>query len=667
MELTTENGSMILPEDFSFEIEVNNPFFSDEGTTSVPATLPAVLENLLNTGHPERPGRATRHIRTIPATLRHGIFSRKCNMIVDGAGKEDGISCSLAFNESEMYSSIKEKKLKDVFSDKVYIPQGVTNPIKDILYDEVYCVTEASKGLDFTIFPVAVDKTDDGTYMMLNQPSGSTFLSGERDISYPDETIHVPAGYGVTPFLWLHRFITLTFELLGYKIRRNDFTEEPFDKLVLLNSCSDTLCGSLAIRYKDLVPSITVEEMIVWLKDKFGATVSMDRGYIDVVLMQKCLGASPDLDLTQYVRDEIKLTYPESSRVVLSCDTSLDGAEPSVETLSKFKKKYPSIKKILLNATPANGIYLKPQLGQFVQVSGYSAADPDSYDETFRGSNCFTYDRDNSEGTDSHETDDKYTPMALVGSRLMPYVGDRLHFNTSIKGEEEDADQPVMVCWMFQSGGKAFGSTQPYDIDGNKMQYKVIISGFELTEDYPELTPEGLYPYCWQRYNEILLNSAPEIKAQIDMPLPVILSLDIMTPKLMKGQKVMIKSFSYTIGNDGTKCGECTLQLIPAYVDAVIDEPIDLVESIVRWVLYDGRQKAINEKAAANEYLVVSYQLTVTDDYTDYSSSDAPDYRPETVGVIEKYRIREGSLRITDAKPSTRYYNITWEEYFISK
>ena len=114
MKLITEKGELPLPTDFSFEIEVNNPFFSDEGTASVPATIPATGNVFRILSHPERPGRSKRHIRTVPAMLQHGMFQRKCNMMVDSCSRDEGISVSLAFTESELYTSVKDRQLKEL-------------------------------------------------------------------------------------------------------------------------------------------------------------------------------------------------------------------------------------------------------------------------------------------------------------------------------------------------------------------------------------------------------------------------------------------------------------------------------------------------------------------------------------------------------------------------
>ena len=106
MKLMTEKGELPLPEDFSFEIESNNPLFSDEGTASVPATIPPDDDAFDLLSRPERPGRSHRHVRIVPAMLQHGLFQRRCNMLIDTCSHEEGMSVTLAFSESEMYSRI---------------------------------------------------------------------------------------------------------------------------------------------------------------------------------------------------------------------------------------------------------------------------------------------------------------------------------------------------------------------------------------------------------------------------------------------------------------------------------------------------------------------------------------------------------------------------------
>ena len=77
MKLTIGTGELSLPEDFTFEIESNHPFFSDEGTASVPVTIPASPENLKLLGYPEDPHSPRRHVREQMAHLTAGTFRRR--------------------------------------------------------------------------------------------------------------------------------------------------------------------------------------------------------------------------------------------------------------------------------------------------------------------------------------------------------------------------------------------------------------------------------------------------------------------------------------------------------------------------------------------------------------------------------------------------------------
>ena len=58
MKLTTRNGEIDLPGDFSFNMERSNPLLLDEGDSSVPATLPSSSRNLAAIDHRERIDRA---------------------------------------------------------------------------------------------------------------------------------------------------------------------------------------------------------------------------------------------------------------------------------------------------------------------------------------------------------------------------------------------------------------------------------------------------------------------------------------------------------------------------------------------------------------------------------------------------------------------------------
>lgn len=109
MKLETQRGELMLPDGFTFEIQVTNPLFSNDGAASIATTLPATNENCKILGRPERLARSQKPVRTFPAILRHGVFQKKCSMIIGGCSRAEGIETTLAFHESELYSEFKGK------------------------------------------------------------------------------------------------------------------------------------------------------------------------------------------------------------------------------------------------------------------------------------------------------------------------------------------------------------------------------------------------------------------------------------------------------------------------------------------------------------------------------------------------------------------------------
>ena len=77
MKLVTENGELTLPTNFSFEIEQNSAFFSEEGAASIAATIPATPGDQAKLGFPGRIARKNRYVNSFPATIQKGIFQKK--------------------------------------------------------------------------------------------------------------------------------------------------------------------------------------------------------------------------------------------------------------------------------------------------------------------------------------------------------------------------------------------------------------------------------------------------------------------------------------------------------------------------------------------------------------------------------------------------------------
>jgi hypothetical protein len=654
MKLETQNGELILPNGFAFDIHVSNPIFSNEGASSIATTLPATNENCRILDRPERLARSRKPVRKFPAVLNHGTFQKKCSMIIAGYNSSKGIEASLAFHESELYADFKGKDMKDIFETLSVSSDDFNLTSLDSLMEDLYSryYTSSEIHTNFAIFPVGIEKSDDDM-KALNEVSSSGFVYANRTIISGEDSVRVPAGYGVSPFLWLHRAVRLIFELSGYNVIRNDFESEPFSKIVLVNTCSDTFCKGPKITFRDLVPSVKVEDFILWLYDRFGAVVAANGKSVRVILQQMAFASQYDQDLSCHLRGTPAISYPISSRIVLKCDTSLESAEPPAESLLLFRTQHSVVRSKLIGEDPeANGVIFIKQLGQYYLHK--------TFNDTSLGSNCFPYDRDNSEDSEEYSAADRFLPETVKDELLMPYAGNRVHHNTNVANQSDEVEQPIQICYAIWDSGRWFGTTQQYDYAGNQIVYGD-------NDILPVLTPEGLYPLCWAKYNEILLNAAPQITAQIDYPAAMLMSMDICTPKLLNGVKVMIESFSYQISSSGIKCGTSVMRILPSYKNQLTDDVIEFSEGSFVWVIINTKYDELNKLVIGRQ----DYNIIGEDRLTDYTQDDAPVYAPAASGIIAKHRTRRVDIELVirgiDEDTPIGQRQITYEEYFISR
>ena len=657
MKIILEDGVLDLPEGFSFEIEHHHPFYSDEGTASIPATLPATPNNLTLLSRPESFQRSKRFIREKEALLESGSFRKKCTILIESAS-DKSISASLALQESEMYAAAQDKKLKDILADIYY---GMTKINITTPY-EIYTGTHRNNWYlnDVALFPVAADMDPDkGTAFIINNPSSGTIVDSARTVTIGDSKVSVPEGYGVAPYLYLWAAIQYTFEQLGYTVKTNDFkTETYFRHLVLLHDLADVCCETYDLdflwtfHYSDLVPDITVGEFITWLHDKFGAIVTHDSGVVEILLFSpRSKNVPPDLDLTEYTREGITVTYPEPQGLRLSMETSIERAEPAAESMEDLRILFENCGNAAsYDAITGSGLFFVPPLGQYFFSDGNGNI-------SLLGSEAFPYSRKASPAECMEiSTADEFVPMVRFNDMYMPYIGQRQH--KYIGAGDPAPAQPIKICYAHFSGGVFQGSTNTYGKSGSVIS---AVSGATSPVRFPSLTPEGLRTW-WEVMETCLLNSAPVLEAEMDIPISVVLSTDLTTPKLLKGARVIITDMTFTVGESDIAHAVATLQVLPQYSDLLTSPKIVFgtayswkVES-TRW-LYDG-----------GAYTVIS-----TDGLTDYTEDDAPDYKPGSVGV--KVKVRQRWLKYRYYKKIKKWWGTSsteytgthkWEEYFIS-
>lgn len=590
MKLTTEKGPLDLPQGYGITMRRTNPFLSDEGDASIPATLPSSTRNLANLGHPERFDSDLIPNNKISAILEIGPVQKHGKLVIDTAHRHDGIDASFAIDNSEFYVTAKNRSLKEILSSYSVEFESIREACLHM--EDVY------KGLhpdeDYVIFPVAVspyEEKDVKTYQYNNEiviENGNHALQyGIRNVHEGGDTVEVQEGYGVAPFLKLSRLVEILFETLGYTIKENCLTGWRFERMAVVHNCSDCLIQS-TLHYKDLVPSMTLSEFLTWLLAKFHVqpVVDSESKEVRIMSMESLLSDGADKDLSDLADGGFTVQLNPSSRVVLVPTNTIEGTEPAAETFDKLIEKYRGYYEI--NESEYASLYtnypdfhgclvMRKATGEFYALE----ADRPMFVQSFikrLGSNHFPYDRGNSENKEEFSQQDSM-PLMVEGAYdkgFVPYIGERKHAHSTYNGGNTDLDQDLIVVQAVTDNRLCYlttGTTQPYIPLPNGNDF--VNLGFGTT-------PHALYQNCWKRYNEVLLNRASHLTGRMKFSIADFLGLDVAKTKVANGQKLLTVSMEGSLGGRFSLV-ESEYILLKNYPDAIADTPIMPSDHLLDW------------------------------------------------------------------------------------
>lgn len=595
MKLSVEKGELTLPDNFSFEVEQHNAFFSEEGSQSIPATIPATPSDQAKLGFPCRLGRRNRFVNAFPAILSHGAFEKAGTLLVSSADSRS-ITCSLAVEASDFYSRYKDRPLREIFAEKVL----TTYSTPSAWYTWLFSVYTGAVDSDFRVFPVAVNYDAEHGYQLNNEPvetQGSSVwpLAHEvRLVREGEDEVSVPDGYGIAPYLKLWKFLEYIFTLNGYTVGRNCFrTDSRLSGLVLLHNCADVICNG-KIDYSDLVPDVAVSDILEWMNSKFHAQIAVHPAQkaVDILLLESILTAPFDDNLTGQQLERLTYSFSRSSRVVMTPSTSIEGAEPAADTLQALLEKYGSAKactesEFYAVSTPC--LVLRLATGTYYEVHiGYRQAGRTGqtmYKKVAIGSNQMRYDRQNAEGSEEFSPADVIAPMVAVSDKhiVAPYVGSRIHRNTSYNGKEEDDSQAIIIAdyagLSVSSGASSwadgkyyYATTQKYDNIGEVRPGKIGLSPEELIREFFHL------------YGTMLLNNTIQVSGEFLLSASDLMSFNMYAPKLLDGQTLLPTYLRYEVGKQ-TRCLELRCLLIKEFDDGQEDVPIVFPEPEFEWAV----------------------------------------------------------------------------------
>lgn len=353
LEIKTKGEAVDLPSGFSIEIEDSNPIFNDIGSQSIPATVPATRRNIRLLDAPYRiDSGEDPNLPERKAEVVEGAYRRTGSLNITEAGKGEGITFNVGFDNSTAYMKWRQRKLSEISGLPVYTPgEGQGTPVYNLL-DELYRnYREADpQATDFAVFPVAINKETDGSgsnekeyWEILNVPTSTDLrqpATVKRLIDGTVTEVSIPQGYMVSPFLRVWRVLEFIFEDLELIIRSNPFKEDrELSRLVILNNAADSVCLG-KIRYSDLMPDSTVEEFLNALWVRFGLVYHIDytTGEVSLKLLKDILDNPDSNALDGYSTAREKITYDERQYIKLTAATGLEGAAPATERFEDFIK-----------------------------------------------------------------------------------------------------------------------------------------------------------------------------------------------------------------------------------------------------------------------------------------------------------------------------------------
>ena len=562
LKIKTNKGYLDLGGDFTVQIDEKSPVMNDRGSQTVPVTVPCTGNNAKITGFAHRLDMGIKPMNEDQAcTILDGAYKRTGKINIVSAGKKEGITLNIGFDNSEAYSAWKAKKLNAItLPVKEYSSvNSLCAHLQQVLggYQTDYAVFQIMTGNDskdnqfYPKYLNYITPVSEGSkvYRLRYQARTETFL-----VNGTPTAVTLPEGYGVTAFLYVWRVLELVFSEFGYTITENPFkTNKELSNLVILNNAADC-CVKGKLSYADLMPDCTVEDFLNALHVRFGLVynVSSDTKTATLRLIRDIVDDVPDIDLSRSLTDEPLITYETARQMKLSARTSFTGAAPSVERFEDYLKDQ-EVARLARVDVSQRVIHLN-----YEETTGrWFKWDEDNKRLTYSSSSFFSWDRKSDSIEDNELTsDDECVPMDFAPNDILSpqYLADYVHrytyLKTSSNNNDEDSEKvetPLSFVFAFTSSQNSkypFGSVLPYTSDAEEV---ILRDGSKHTMSLFFQYDNGLFFNFWKKYDAILRHSFNKIEANVLLPVHRLTGMDILTPVILRGQYLLFDGLSYSL------------------------------------------------------------------------------------------------------------------------
>lgn len=666
------NDHLDLPVGCTLQLDRTNPLFNDSGSMSLALTLPATARNERLLGYPSRIDVADRH-DVHDGILADGSYIRNVKVNVISAGP-DGIDINVGQDESCLYEQWADVKLRDVPELPVYEPDGGVTYLVQLM-QQVYA---GSVDLDYHIFPIAVEWADDekgirGTLLnTVHTDSGATVLdSASRSLPAgmdSEDTVTVPVGYGITPFLRVGRALHILLDAYGYTLEDNLFDTDPqLSHLVLLNNTADTICAGY-IDYRDLLPDCTINELLDAIKAHFGACLLADSSShtARIVFIRDVMDADADADWTSLHTASPKITFNAPKQLVLSSATGYLGTETECDDMDAFMDKYAAFIDTNKDGELIEGSATMRH-DAFTQAI-YTKADG-ANDKRFSSLCWGWHKRDKNLAEESYTAIDKMVPVYAdrlsddVNLHALPlYLSGVRNANTVIKtsssvAADDTAEQTTDLALCFYAGRL---STHPTSYFGTP--YPWMPDGTRITRDHVDwlysllyVGEDGAYNRWWKAYDAMLRNGNRTVEVGLRLNAGQVDGLTMDKPKTMFGQPMLVDTLSHPFPMGGAFDTTAVLRTMKSLSPASAVTVQDITKPLYYWsISSDLATVKASLLASVESWLASLYDdyeiLNVT--YDAYGHALPADTRLPTAAQVSQ----QATLTTTYTLRATVYY-----------
>jgi len=324
-----------LPKDLKLSIELTNPLFSEQGSASLPLTLPATSQNRRLLGYVTTPQLESANVvDSIKVVITTDFIPSWEATLTILSHNFDTISAALLFRESEAYSKMDEQ-MSSIFDDDAVWKKDFA------YYGFAYGSYNHSGEKALVIAPV---KSDDVTVSPYNASYALKYNARSETIG--DLTVSIPAGYMITGHLYLGFVIKRIFEYLGYVWNSSIFSYENNAEghIVILNNNIDSFFqvgGNYRILYRHLVPTCTISEFLKAVGVQFGGAFFFNLdNTVEFKTYNELFTSSAQLNLSERIKDVPTVTLSEKKHLALTSKKLTDDDQPLEITSVKEIMKY---------------------------------------------------------------------------------------------------------------------------------------------------------------------------------------------------------------------------------------------------------------------------------------------------------------------------------------